>query len=60
MVRRIKNRTVCINSIFLRNNGFLKPNTDEYIAHVFVVDGSAFGQDNNRGWCKNAYALKSG
>ena len=51
-VRRIKNRTVCINSILLRKNGLLKPNTDEYVAHVFVVNGSAFGLDGklHRAW----------
>ena len=45
-VCRIKNRTVCINSILLRKNGLFKPNTDEYITYVFVVDGSAFGLDD--------------
>ena len=52
MVHRIKNRTVRINSILLGKNGLLKPNTDEYIAHVFVVDGSAFGLDGklHRAW----------
>ena len=51
-VRRIKNRTVRINSILLGKNGLLKPNTDEYIAHVFVVDGFAFGLDGklHRAW----------
>ena len=51
-VRRIKNRTVCINSILLRKNGLLKPNTDEYVAHVFVVNGSALGLDGkfHRAW----------
>ena len=51
-VRRIKNRTVCINSILMRKNGLFKPNTDEYIAHVFVVDESALGLDDklHRTW----------
>ena len=33
-------------------NGLLKPNTVEYVAHVFVVNGSAFGLDGklHRAW----------
>ena len=45
-MRRIKNRTVCINSILLRKNGLLKPNMDEYVAHALVVDGFAFSLDD--------------
>ena len=45
-VRRIKNRTVCICSILLSKSGLFKPNTDEFIAQVFVVDGSTFGLDD--------------
>jgi len=51
-VRRIKNRTVSINIILMGKNGLFQPNTDEYIAHVFVVDGSTFGVDDklHRTW----------